>query len=778
MTGLTERAWTIPEIVFPSKELVDLAGSQLAADILTRRKITDQKQVAAYLSPKEYTPSPSCDLPGMEEAVGKILRSIHNGEEICVWGDFDVDGQTSTTILVSTLQQLGAKVRHYIPLREKESHGIHLESLKPLAADGVRLLITCDTGISAVKEVDWAKSNKMDVVITDHHELPEALPKADAIINPRLLPSDHPLYPLPGCGVAFKLAEELLTRSGKAGFAQSLLDLTALGIVADAAVLKGECRYLLQLGLETLRSSSRVGLRQLYEAAKVDPALINEETISYSIAPRMNALGRLGDANGIVDFLTTTSNSQAAYFTKRLEDFNNKRILECDRVFQDAIALTEKRPELLKYAALVLEGSDWKAGVVGIAASRLVERFHRPVILFSVSPDGLARGSARSLEGVNITHAIAGLKDMLSGFGGHPMAAGLSLPADLIPDFRQALSYIVQRQLGESQEIPPLCLDAEIPLVKADLLTADQLSPLSPFGIGNPQPVFFSTGHNMIKQDPIGLNGEHLSIRVEDQHGQKYDLLYWNGKGMLLPEQSDSFDLAYSLRASTFRGERQLQLEWIDFRITQESIGLPSRTSEIELDDQRGSDLTAAKVVALSLPDSVFWNEGSTEKPGEDRTGLHSAETLVIAFPPPGPDEIRSVMNRVSPTRVMLLPSTLPNDDPGYFMQNLMKILRPYLEENNPSIELDQLAARLGHRGRTVELGLQYLQADGKLAVMKDAKGKMRLSRQAAPEIDLARKPVIEGNLRIALTETSAFRSYYLAADGEQLEQDFFKQKH
>ncbi len=269
------------------------------------------------------------------------------------------------------------------------------------------MLVTCDTGISAVAETTWAKSHGVDVVITDHHELPDILPDADAIVNPRLLPPDHPLYPLPGCGVAFKLAEELLSRSGMGDYADSLLDLAALGIVADVAELRGEARYLLQRGLTVLRDTQRVGLRQLYAVAGVDTASFSEETIGFALTPRLNALGRLGDANPIVDFFTTSSNSEAVIFANQLEELNNQRRLACDQVYRGAVAQIEGNPSLLNTSALVLASPSWPAGVIGIVASRLVERFSRPVILFNAPEGGTARGSARSVEGINITTAIS-----------------------------------------------------------------------------------------------------------------------------------------------------------------------------------------------------------------------------------------------------------------------------------------------------------------------------------------------------------------------------------
>ncbi len=576
------------------------------------------------------------------------------------------------------------------PLRETESHGVHLASLMKLAEEGVKLLVTCDTGISAVAETAWAKSNGMDVVITDHHELPEILPAADAIVNPRLLPPDHPLYPLPGCGVAYKLAEELLNRSGKGDYTESLLDLAALGIVADVAELRGEARYLLQRGLVTLRETRRVGLQQLYNIAGVDTASFSEETIGFALTPRLNALGRLGDANPIVDFFTTASNSEAVIFANQLEALNNQRRLACDQVYRGAIAQIEANPALLNTSALVLASPGWPAGVIGIVASRLVERFHRPVILFNAPEEGNARGSARSIPGINITTAITELRDMLLGFGGHPMAAGMSLPSNRIPDFRQALSYAIDRQTEGLETEYLLKLDAILPLDRVSLPTVQELELLAPYGNGNPSPVFMSANHRVVEVLPIGTSQEHQIITVEDANGSSFKILRWHGADLPLPD--GAFDLAYTPRASTYQGKKQLQFEWVDSRPAHStSTQFPAR-KRLEVEDLRGADRTASLTRLSGQPDTVIWGEGFRIEGVEllDRTRLHPAGTLVIAFTPPGADEIKAAMARVKPQKVILLPANPAGDDPR-LLQNLVSLIKQQLSagmESSPWMAL------------------------------------------------------------------------------------------
>jgi single-stranded-DNA-specific exonuclease len=772
MDDVAQRQWVDPPPVQPSQELIDVVdGSRLAAELLVRHGITDPTDARAFLFPDQYQPSPPAGFPGMDAAAERILKAVRDGEEVCVWGDFDVDGQTSTTILVSALRHLKACVRHYIPLRETESHGVHLASLMKLAAEGVKLLVTCDTGISAVAETAWAKSHGMDVVITDHHELPEILPAADAIVNPRLLPPDHPLYPLPGCGVAYKLAEELLNRSGMGDYAETLLDLAALGIVADVAELRGEARYLLQRGLVTLRETRRVGLQQLYNIAGVDTASFSEETIGFALTPRLNALGRLGNANPIVDFFTTTSNSEAVIFANQLEALNNQRRLACDQVYRGAISQIEANPALLNTSALVLASPGWPAGVIGIVASRLVERFHRPVILFNAPEEGNARGSARSIPGINITTAITELREMLLGFGGHPMAAGMSLPPNRIPDFRQALSYAIDRQNEGLEPEYLLKLDAILPLDQVSLPTVQELELLAPFGNGNPSPVFMSANHRVVEVLPIGTSQEHQIITIEDANGSIFKILRWYGADLPLPEST--FDLAYTPRASTYQGKKQLQFEWVDSRpVHSASVKFPAR-AKLEVEDLRSADRTTSLARLSGQQDTVFWAEGFHLEGVDllDRTRLHPAGTLVIAFTPPGADEIKAAVTRVKPQKVILLPANPAGDDP-HLLQNLVSLIKQQVSTGVGKLTLETLAGNMGQRAKVIQLALEVLRTAGSLDYTEQADNSLTFTRwDGTSHGDVASA---EKKLRTSLAETAAFRRHFASAPVADLLRDYF----
>ena len=309
-------------------------------------------------------------------------------------------------------------------------------------------MLTCDTGVAANEAVAYAASRGVDFVVTDHHDLPAVLPQAVAVINPKRLPGNHPLASLPGVGVAYKLAEALFAEAGRAGEETQHLDLAALGIIADVARLTGDTRALAQRGIEMLRHPQRLGLQVMLQLAEVDPTWLTEEHIGFEIAPRLNALGRLDDANPAVEFLTTSDLSRARILATQLEGLNERRKLLTDQVFRGVLAQLEREPALLEHAALVLAHPQWPAGIIGIVASRLVERYRRPVVLLSAPPGEPARGSARSVDGCDISAAIAAQADLLLSYGGHPMAAGLSLPAERINEFRWRLARVVDEMLG------------------------------------------------------------------------------------------------------------------------------------------------------------------------------------------------------------------------------------------------------------------------------------------------------------------------------------------
>lgn len=762
-----------PEIPVPETLTKSVGGHPLLVQALARRGIQDAASARAFLDANFYQPAPPEQLPGLVEAAERLETAISRGEKILVWGDFDVDGQTATALLVASLQQLGAKVDFHIPVRAVESHGINLQVLSRLieapSSEKPRLLLTCDTGITAHESVLYAQNMGVEVIITDHHELPPALPSAFAIINPRLLPENHPLAALCGVGVAYKLMEHLFARRGRPELAQNELDLVALGIVADLALLVKDNRYLTQRGLERIRSAARPGLQALMEFAELDPAWLTEEHLSFVLAPRLNALGRLSDANPAVELLTTRDIGRARLLAVQLEGLNARRKMLTDQVYQAALAQIEQDPALGKTAALVLAHPAWHAGVLGIVASRLVECYHKPVVLLS-SPEGeLARGSARSIEGVNITAAIARQKEMLAGFGGHPMAAGLSLEPQRIAEFRLALSREVEAQLGEIPPKPPLQIDGYLRLSEINLDLVADMERLAPFGPGNPPLILASRRLRLVSQTPIGREGEHLLLRVEDEEGVVLPVIWWQGGEEQAPE--GLFDLAYSLRASNYRGQREVQVEWVKAcPITEAAIQVVSRRPPAEILDYRHEvDPLPALMQYKNQPGVQIWVEAEAKKRvgGCTRLELAPAQTLVIWTIPPGPAQLRAALLVAEPEKVILFAEDPGMDRLDAFLQRLAGLTKFALKSNQGLVNIQVLAAATAQREIAVLTGLRWLEANGNIGITSHRGDQMQII-PGSGEKDAMLQPLTE-TLRAVLEESAAYRRYYLRANKNAL---------
>ncbi|MBI5945617.1 MAG: single-stranded-DNA-specific exonuclease RecJ [Chloroflexi bacterium] len=762
--------WLDPHPVEIPASFLTLGLPPLIAQTLLRRGISSPVEAEAFLHPDATPPTA---FPNIEAAVHIVGQAIQQKEKICVWGDFDVDGQTSTALLVQTLRSLGADVIFYIPIRGKESHGVHIESLKPIIDNGAKLIVTCDTGITAHEAVEYASSRGVNVVITDHHDLGETLPNAKAIINPKLLPENHPLKNLAGVGVAYKLAEALLDsgpwtvdgeeRSTVYGLSsEDLLDLVALGLIADVALLKGETRSLAQKGILKLRETNRLGLKAIADLSETKLETLTEETIGFTFAPRLNALGRLGDANPAVELLLTKDPARARVLAAQIEGLNSQRRLLTSNVYEAAEAQLRDHPNLLNEPVIVLAHRGWPGGVVGIVANKLVERYHKPAILLNESEDGILRGSARSVEGLHITEAIAAQKEILRGFGGHPMAAGMSFDADKLPEFRKGLSRAIEKQLGQTvREEPSLQIDAWLKLEELNLELASSLEMLAPFGAGNPPLVLASRDVKLKSVSTIGKTKEHLRLNIEDEAGSLQSVLWWGGAGGDLPETETKIDIAYSLRASTFRGQKQVTLQFEEFRIAEEKP-LEVRRPKLEIRDMR------SQPSLLNLqPSTLIWAEGADRAAGRPRFDLHPADEFSIYTTPPSPAELRQALGVVKPKIVYLFAVSPAEEKPEEFLSHLAGLCKYALNQRRGNVALLELAAAMAARESSVQIGLEWMAAGGQLSVNIE-EGRVTLSREQQEK-----NPYLQAELFTALkgllNETSAFRKYIASLDAKNL---------
>jgi single-stranded-DNA-specific exonuclease RecJ len=562
-----------PHAPAPEALVKACGGQQLLAKLLENRGVDTPAAVKAWLEePSMDTLCPPEDLPDFEAALERISQALEHHEPVMVYGDFDVDGVTGTSILVETLRYLGANVSFFIPNRATQGHGLNSAALcRLVSARKLKLVVTTDTGISNFNEISLLKGLGVDVIVTDHHELPEHLPPSVANVNPLRLPAEHPLALMSGAGVAFKLCQSLLELHAESPEAaqdqtQRLLDLCAIGLIADMVPLQRENRALVRLGLQQLQRRQRVGLLALLEAAGTAPeAQLNAETVGFTIGPRINALGRLSDATEAVTLLTTADKEEATRLALQLEHHNKRRQELCDSTFLEAEQHLQAMGGLGGRRAIILASPQWNPGIIGIVASRLIERYHVPTFLMVVDETAnVARCSARSIKGFHLTEHLQHLADYFLHMGGHAGAAGFALPLEKLPAFKEALWARAAVGVSEAMMHPSLEVDAPLSAHQLNEGLLQQLEQLAPCGMGNPAPLFVLEEAQLMAQRPLGEAKRHLKLLVTPKnsstHGQggganaPVEALIWQS-GPESPLQLKShYHLAVAVERNTFEG--------------------------------------------------------------------------------------------------------------------------------------------------------------------------------------------------------------------------------
>lgn len=548
----------------------------LLVQILFNRGVTGPEEADAFLSSRTRFDDPF-RMKGIQAAVTRIRAAIRDGEPIVVYGDFDADGVTSTALLVQALAGLGAQVGPYIPHRVDEGYGLHCDTLDKIAANGARLVITVDCGIRSPLEVAHGNGLGLDMIVTDHHSIQrteddrDLLPPALAVINPKRQDESYPFRDFAGVGLAFKLAQALLLAEQRDPILSAppdlaerdLLDLVALGTVADLAPLLGENRSLVQRGLAELNKPRRPGIQALLEEAKLAPGKIDATAIGFVLGPRINAAGRLAHANLSYDLLTAPDTLTARPLAEELAALNRERqnlTLEKFELARERIAT--ERPD--RYLYLVSD-PDFPPGIVGLVAGRLAEELYRPALVAQVG-DEETHGSARSILEFNITGALDDCRDLLVRHGGHAAAAGFAVRNENLEALRQRLEAIAARELAGRELTPSLAVDAVVALGDLDRAIVEQLRQLEPCGYGNPQPSFASLGLEVVSARLVGSDGRHLKLAVRDHRTRAvwdaiaFRMGEWYGH---LPSR---IDLAYAVEINEFNGRSALQLNVKDIR--------------------------------------------------------------------------------------------------------------------------------------------------------------------------------------------------------------------
>jgi single-stranded-DNA-specific exonuclease len=532
----------------------ELGVSETMATVLVRRGLGDAGEARAFLDAGDPRHDPLA-LGDMAAAVDRIRAAVSAGERICVHGDYDVDGISATAVCVLVLRELGATVEWRLPSRFDEGYGLALETIEQLAADGVDLVVTVDCGITAVAEVARARELGLDVIVTDHHRPGDTLPDCVVVAT---RPSDYPCADLCGTGVVHTLARALLGDEHPA--LVRMLDLVALATIADVVPLVDENRALASRGLRTLARTSRAGLQALMRAARVDPAAIDATAVGFRLAPRINAAGRLGRPDVALELLLTDDADEAERLAAELEDLNRQRQAVEERILREAIALVESwTPAERQRRGYVLWDETWHEGVNGIVASRLVERFNRPVVLIARSATGW-KGSGRSIAAFDLHGALGACAAHLDRFGGHRAAAGLSIETEQLEAFREAFAAHADAVLTDADLRPVTPIDAIVPARALTLDLAEELDRLAPFGLGNPEPTLLVASVEAVAPSTVG-EGKHLRFRIR-QHERDGGSAIAFGLGRQLDrlQQPGRYDVAFRLKENRWNGTVAPQL--------------------------------------------------------------------------------------------------------------------------------------------------------------------------------------------------------------------------
>ena len=574
-----------------------------AARLLFSRGIKDEDSLTRFLAPSLDDLHDPYLLHDMDKAVNRIRRAIEQGEFILVYGDYDADGMTSASILKETLEQLGAECLVYLPNRFTDGYGPNASVYKYfIEQQGISLIVTVDNGVAGHEAIDLAQSMGVDVIVTDHHSLPEVLPDAYAIVHPEHPESDYPFKHLAGCGVAFKLACALLEE-----VQVELLDLVAIGTIADMVSLTDENRIMVQYGLEVLRNTQRLGLQELFEIAGISSSDLTEETVGFQLAPRLNALGRLDDPNPAIELLTGFDDEEVREIALMIQDKNEERKEIVQAIYEEAKSLVDPNKSVQ-----VLAKEGWNPGVLGIVAGRLLEELGQTVIVLNIE-DGRAKGSARSIEAVDIFEALNPHQELFIAFGGHAGAAGMTLEVDKLEALSELLEvYITEKGLDVATK-NNLRLDEDLDIEALTIETVKNFERLAPFGMDHQKPVFYIRDFQVENARTMGAGNAHLKLKIS-KGSANFEVVAF-GKGSLATEfaQVKDLELAATLSVNQWNGQTALQLMMVDarvdgvqlFNIRSKSVELPEGVPVLDFTSNLPEVFSGPAIVVKDIPEDL-----------------------------------------------------------------------------------------------------------------------------------------------------------------------------
>lgn len=563
-----------------ARQLVEqLSLPSLVARLLVRRGCGEVAAASDFLYAGIDRMHDPYLLKGMEDAVKRIRQAGESGEKIRIYGDYDADGVSSTSLLIMLFRKLGYHFDYYIPHRALEGYGLNRKALELAAEAGVKLIVTVDTGISAYEEVAYAYELGMEVVVTDHHEPPERLPDAAAVVNPKQPDCTYPFKGLAGAGVAFKLAHAILGEPPL-----EWADIASLGTIADLMPLEDENRVLVREGLERLKQTDKAGFRALCEVSGIELPNVTSTSVAFGIAPRINAAGRLEHAGRAVELLTSSSYDEAILSASALDLLNKERQRTVEGIVKEAEEQWLSKCEAAKEkgqtapSVMVLAGEGWNVGVIGIVASKMLERYYRPTIVLGIDKEtGMAKGSARSIDGYDLHAALTACESLLDHYGGHQAAAGMSLHRDRLPDFEREMGLLADSWLTADDWIPKTAVDLVCALEEISLHTIEQLSLLEPFGASNPSPRVLLKGTKLGDRRAIGKDARHLKLSLRGKTGSLDAIGFGFGELASGLSGQSVIDVIGELSVNEWNGTRKPQLQIQDMRSSDAIAAFPER---------------------------------------------------------------------------------------------------------------------------------------------------------------------------------------------------------
>ncbi|OGI03983.1 MAG: single-stranded-DNA-specific exonuclease RecJ [Candidatus Melainabacteria bacterium GWF2_37_15] len=721
-------------------KLREIAGSDIITNLLINRGITTVKQAKAFLNPDDMELSSPFVFPDMQKSVERINQAIQKQENIVIYGDFDSDGVTSTSLMYKTLKHLGANVDYYIPDRSDEGHGLNRAALcKLISQQKTKLFITVDCGISNIAEVKLIQSLGTDVILTDHHEPLEQIPKAFAIINPKMLDIEG-IKQLAGVGVAFKLAQALLETSGKSDFIQEILHLVAIGTVGDVVPLLEENRTLVYRGLELINKKPPASIAKLMQLAGFKPdKKITSTILAFTVVPRINAIGRLAEASTAVEFLVTEDAEKLEQLAAELDKNNKERQEICETTFQQAAKkILDGEVDLKTDKAVILGDVSWHPGIIGLVASRLVEKYYRPALLFSLDEKKKeARCSARSIDGVNIFEVLSNFSEYFLQFGGHSLAAGFCASLEKI-SFEKLKSLIlshISKLLGTEMLMPELKIDVDIDTADLTEDFIDELDKLAPYGELNPYPVFSFTNLVLKSCNTMGQKKNHLKIILTDEYNNCIEAVWWQKHSLdicpmervnvaFMPSINNYMDknkvqlilkdvqpVNKKSKKVCFLNEEDSDAQWLDHR---DENGF--KKDFLEYLNSRGNSVSifAESRRALEIIDNIPFLKPLVF----DRLSVKSSQCLIFLDFPSDDVTFMNVIKEAAPVEVHLF-GLINEQDPVELIKKISGMFKYAHNEKNGTVNLGKAATSLAISNDLLFSCAQLLDTAGVIEILQ-----------------------------------------------------------